>query len=74
VAPASGASNSRSASSSGQAAGSQAMTKTLIKIALTLSLGLSSAPAFAGGYVVNGHSASAAEMQFLASYGVQPGS
>jgi len=50
------------------------MTKTLIKIALTLGLGLSSAPAFAGGYVVNGHAASAAEMQFLASYGVQPGS
>jgi hypothetical protein len=50
------------------------MAKTLIKIALTLGLGHSSAPAFAGGYVVNGHAASAAEMQFLASYGVQPGS
>ena len=31
-------------------------------------------PAFAGGYVVNGHTASRAETQFLASYGVQPGS
>ena len=50
------------------------MTKTLINIALTLGLGLSRASAFAGGYVVNGHAASAAEMQLLASYGVQPGS
>jgi hypothetical protein len=45
------------------------MTKTLIDIALTLGLGLFSAPAFAGGYVVNGHAASAAEMQFLCSAG-----
>ena len=50
------------------------MTKTLINIAFMLGLGLFGAPAFAGGYVVNGHAASATEMQLLASYGVQPGS
>ena len=49
------------------------MNKTLIATAAALGLGLLSSPSFAGNYVVNGHAASPAEMQFLASYGVQPG-
>jgi hypothetical protein len=36
-------------------------------------LGLLGAASFAGSYIVNGHAASPAEMQLLASYGVQPG-
>jgi hypothetical protein len=57
----------------------QAMKKTLnIAIAAALGLGLLGSPSFAGSptfasYVVNGHAASPAEMQLLASYGVQPG-
>ena len=50
------------------------MNRTLITAAFALVLGLAVTPAFAGGYVVNGHTASRAETQFLASYGVQPGS
>jgi len=49
------------------------MKKTLIATVVALGLGLLGSPAFAGGYVVNGHAASPAEMQLLASYGVQPG-
>ena len=49
------------------------MKKTLIATAAALGLGLLSSPSFAGNYVVNGHAASPAEMQLLASYGVQPG-
>src|SRR5262249_4831564 len=51
----------------------QAMNRILIT-AVALVLGLAASPSFAGGYVVNGHTASRAETQFLASYGVQPGS
>jgi len=51
----------------------QAMKKTLVATVLALGLGLLGSPAFAGGYVVNGHAASPAEIQLLASYGVQPG-
>ena len=49
------------------------MKKTLVATVLALGLGLLGSPAFAGGYVVNGHAASPAEIQLLASYGVQPG-
>ena len=49
------------------------MKKTLIATVLALGLGLLGSPAFAGGYVVNGHAASPAEVQLLASYGAQPG-
>ena len=49
------------------------MKKTLIITVAALGLGLLSSPTFAGGYTVNGHTASPAELQFLASYGVQPG-
>ena len=49
------------------------MKKTLIATAVALGLGLLSSPSFAGSYVVNGHAASPAEMQLLASYGVQSG-
>src|SRR5215470_9386988 len=54
-------------SATAEAAESKAMTKTLINIALMLGLGLFSAPAFAGGYIVNGHAASSAETRLLAS-------
>jgi hypothetical protein len=49
------------------------MKKTLIIISLILGFGLFSAPAFAGGYVVNGHAASPAEAQALAANGVRQG-
>ena len=49
------------------------MKKTLITSALVLGFGLFSAPAFASGYVVNGHAASPAEAQALASTGVRQG-
>ena len=49
------------------------MNKTLITTVVALGLGLLSSPTFASSYVVNGHAASPAEMQFLASYGVRPG-
>ena len=48
------------------------MKKTLI-IAAAITLGLLGSQTFASSYVVNGHPASPAEMQLLASYGVQPG-
>ncbi len=48
------------------------MKKTLITSIVALGLGLFSSPAFAGGYTVNGHAATPAEMQLLASYGAQP--
>jgi hypothetical protein len=51
----------------------QAMKKTLFTVALVLGFGLFSAPSFAGGYVVNGHAASPAEAQALASNGVRLG-
>jgi hypothetical protein len=49
------------------------MKKTIIIAAVAAGLGFLTAPSFAGTYVVNGHSASAAEVQFLVSNGVQPG-
>ncbi len=49
------------------------MKKTLTAIALVLGFGLSSAPSFATGYVVNGRAASPAEAQALAANGVQQG-
>jgi hypothetical protein len=52
----------------------QAMKKILTAIALILGFGLFSAPSFAAtGYVVNGHAASPAEAQALASDGVHQG-
>jgi hypothetical protein len=51
----------------------QAMNKTLITIALALGFGLSSAPSFASGYVVNGQTATPAEARALAASGVHPG-
>jgi hypothetical protein len=47
--------------------------KTLITSIVALGLGLLTTPTFAGGYTVNGHAATPAEMQLLASYGAQPG-
>jgi hypothetical protein len=49
------------------------MKKTLITTAIAAGLALFSAQAFAGGYTVNGHAPSSAELQLLASYGAQPG-
>ena len=49
------------------------MKKTLITTALALGLGFFSTPSFAGSYVVNGHAATAEEMQHLVSNGIQPG-
>ncbi len=49
------------------------MKKTLITSIIALGLGLFCSPAFAGGYTVNGHAATPAEMQLLSSYGAQPG-
>jgi hypothetical protein len=51
----------------------QAMKKTLITGIVALGLGVLGSPAFASGYTVNGHVASSAEMQLLASYGAGPG-
>lgn len=46
----------------------------LVTAALAAGLGFCSVPSFAkGGYVVNGHAASAAEVQFLVSHGFEPG-
>src|SRR6516162_2936193 len=41
--------------------------------AVTVGLGVASIPANAQSYVVNGHSASKAEVQLLVSHGAQPG-
>lgn len=49
------------------------MKQTLITTALALGLGFLSTPGFAGGYVVNGRAASADEVQYLVSNGIQPG-
>jgi hypothetical protein len=50
------------------------MTKTLITAAaVAVALGFFSTPTFAKSYIVNGHTASAAEVQHLASHGFQPG-
>jgi len=49
------------------------MTKILLATAITIGLGLFSGPTFAKSYVVNGHAASAAEVQLLVSHGAQPG-
>ena len=50
------------------------MKKTLISGIVALGLGLFAVPSFAGSYMVNGHPASPAEIQLLASYGAGPGS
>ena len=49
------------------------MKKTLIAAIAALGFGLLATPSFAGGYIVNGHAASPAEVQLLASYGAKPG-
>jgi hypothetical protein len=49
------------------------MTKTLITAAIAVALGFFSAPTFAKSYVVNGHAASAAEVEQLVAHGFQPG-
>jgi hypothetical protein len=49
------------------------MKRTLIIATLAAGLGFSSVPTFAKGYIVNGHTASVAEQQFLASHGFEPG-
>jgi len=49
------------------------MKKTLITTVLALGLGFLSTPSFAGGYIVNGHAASADEVHLLASNGAQQG-
>lgn len=49
------------------------MKKILITSIVALGVGLLGSPAFAGGYTVNGHTATPAEMQLLASYGAKPG-
>ena len=49
------------------------MKKVLAIAAVTVGLGVASIPANAQGYVVNGHSASKAEVQLLVSHGAQPG-
>ncbi len=46
--------------------------KKILITSIVLGLGLAS-PTFAGGYTVNGHAATPAEMQLLASYGARPG-
>jgi hypothetical protein len=51
----------------------QTMKKTLITAAVALGLGLIATQSFAGSYMVNGHPASPAEIQLLASYGAGPG-
>jgi hypothetical protein len=50
------------------------MRKALIIAALVSGLGAAGSAAHAQGYLVNGHAASPAEVQQLASYGAQPGS
>jgi len=49
------------------------MKQILSIIVLALGLGFFSAPSFAAGYTVNGHAASADEVQHLVSNGIQPG-
>ncbi len=49
------------------------MKQALIISVAVMGLGLSGPEAYANGYVVNGHAASPAEVQLLASYGAQPG-
>ncbi|HEY7576925.1 MAG TPA: hypothetical protein VH855_04955 [Acetobacteraceae bacterium] len=49
------------------------MKKSLLAATAALVFGLSSAPGFAGSYVVNGHAASPAEVQLLTANGAQPG-
>ena len=49
------------------------MKQTLITTVLALGLGFFSAPSFAAGYTVNGHAATANEVQHLVSNGIQPG-
>jgi len=49
------------------------MKQTLITTVLALGLGFVGAPSFAGGYIFNGHAASADEVQHLVSNGIQPG-
>ena len=48
--------------------------RSLIAVAATaIGISMASIPANAQGYVVNGHSASKAEVQLLVSHGAQPG-
>jgi len=49
------------------------MKQTLITTVLALGLGFLSAPSFAASYTVNGHAATANEVQHLVSNGIQPG-
>ena len=49
------------------------MKQTLFTTVLALGLGFFSAPSFAAGYTVNGHAATATEVQHLLSNGIQPG-
>jgi len=49
------------------------MKKLLAIAALMVGLGFASLPVQAQGYVVNGRSASQAEVQLLVSHGAQPG-
>ena len=51
----------------------RAMKKTLITAAAAIALGILSVPTLAASYVVNGHAASTAEVQYLVSRGFQPG-
>lgn len=48
------------------------MKKTLLISILVVGLGFSM-PAFASGYIVNGHAASPMEEHYLAAHGFQPG-
>ena len=49
------------------------MKKTLITAVVSMVLAFFSVPTFAKRYVVNGHVASTAEVQYLVSRGFQPG-
>jgi hypothetical protein len=49
------------------------MRNALAMAALAATVGLSCVPAHAQSYVVNGHTATLAEVGLLASYGAQPG-
>ena len=51
----------------------EGVKKLLAISAVTVGLGVASVPANAQSYVVNGHSASKAEVQLLVSHGAQPG-
>lgn len=48
------------------------MKKALIISTLVIGLGLN-VPAFANGYIVNGHAASEVEAHYLAAHGFEPG-